>query len=188
MHISETMVRNIPVEVFENKAPIRIDRLELRQDSGGAGKYRGGLGTRRDFQFTDETGALSIVQRSRSEGWGYDGGEPGARTVFALQDLEDDWEDRLTIYVDNDYLHEDIEGKCAGMMRGDFKPGETVSVRSGGGGGYGNPFDRDPARVRDDVDAGYVSRSAAREKYGVEISEDGEIDYESTERLRNDRD
>jgi len=188
MHISETMVRNIPIEVFENKAPIRFDRIELRQDSGGAGANRGGLGTRRDFEFTEKSGALSIVQRSRSEGWGLEGGEPGSRTVFALQDLEDDWEDRLTIYVDNDYLHDDIEGKCAGMMRGEFNPGEIISVRSGGGGGYGDPFDRDPEHVRNDVLAGYVSRSAAREQYGVEITEDGEIDHDATEQLRNGRD
>jgi len=90
MHISKTMVRNIPIEVLENKAPIRFNRLELRQDSGGAGANRGDLGTRKDFKFTKKSGALSIVQRSRSEGWGLEGGEPGSCTVFALQDLEDD--------------------------------------------------------------------------------------------------
>ena len=186
MHVSETMVQNIPVEVFENKAPVRIDRLELRQDSGGAGEYRGGLGTCRDFRVTDPTGALSIVQRSRSVGWGLDGGEPGARTVFVLDELEPDWRDRIDVLVDNDYLYDQEEGKWTGMMRGEFKPGEVISVRSGGGGGYGDPHDRDPERVLSDVRAGYVSREAAREEYGVAITEDGDLDRERTEALRDE--
>jgi N-methylhydantoinase B len=188
MHISETMVRNIPVEVFENKAPIRFRQLSLREDSAGAGKHRGGLGIRRDYEITQPVGALSIIQKTRTEGWGLEGGRPGAKNVVALEpDADDeDWQDRIQVLVDNDDLYEDAEGtKYAGMFRGTFVPGEVISNRTGGGGGYGDPFDRDPEAVRDDVIDGYVSREAAREEYGVAITENREIDWEETESLRS---
>ncbi|WP_254861568.1 hydantoinase B/oxoprolinase family protein [Halovivax gelatinilyticus] len=185
MHISETMVRNVPIEVFENKAPIRLNRLELRDDSGGEGERRGGLGTRRDYEFTEPSGALSILQRSRSPGWGLAGGGPGARNVIVV-DADDPDGERLSILVDNDHLY-DAEGgeRYAGMMRGDFEPGETLSVRTGGGGGYGDPTERDPEAVREDVADGYVSREAARETYGVVVTAEGELDREATEKLRS---
>jgi len=188
MHVSETMVRNIPVEVFENKAPIQFDRLQLRQDSGGPGRRRGGLGIRRDYRVTHPVGALSIIQKTKTEGWGLKGGEPGAKNVVALCP-EGDWEDRIEVFVDNDDLYdaEDEDVKYAGMFRGTFQPGEVISNRSGGGGGFGDPYNRPPGAVREDVIDGYVSREAAREDYGVAITEDGEIDREETERLRGDR-
>jgi len=80
MHISETMVRNIPIEVFENKAPIRFDQLSLREDSGGPGEHRGGLGIRRDFRVLEPVGALSIIQKTRTDNWGWTAGSPGRRT------------------------------------------------------------------------------------------------------------
>ncbi|WP_135822191.1 hydantoinase B/oxoprolinase family protein [Halostella litorea] len=185
MHISETMVRNVPVEVFENKAPVRLQRLELREDSGGTGTHRGGLGTRRDYEFTEPTGALSILQRSRSPGWGHEGGGPGARNVVVV-DADDPDEERISVLVDNDYLYDADDGKrYAGMMRGDFEPGETLSVRTGGGGGVGDPTDRDPGAVREDVVDGYVSRDVAREEYGVVVTDDGEIDWDATEARRS---
>ncbi|WP_135822186.1 hydantoinase B/oxoprolinase family protein [Halostella litorea] len=188
MHIAESMVRNIPVEVFENKAPIEFDELSLRQDSGGPGKHRGGLGIQRDYRFTHPTGGLSIVQKTQTEGWGMDGGEPGAKNVVVL-DLDDGWEDRVQVLVDNDELYDaaDDDLKYAGMFRGSFEPGETISNRSGGGGGYGTPLERDPEAVREDVLDGYVSPEGARADYGVVVSEDGEIDREATAALREDR-
>lgn len=73
------------------------------------------------------------------------------------------------------------------MIRGQFQPGEVVSNRSGGGGGYGDPFDRDPEAVREDVIDEYVSLEAAREDYGVVVSAEGNLDYEATEDLRGQR-
>lgn len=188
MHVTETMVRNIPIEVFENKAPIRFDRLELRQDSGGAGRHRGGLGIRRDYRFTHPVGALTIIQKTKTDGWGLEGGEPGAKNVVAICTDEDDWDERIEVLVDNDDLHEpeaDV-AKFAGMFRGTFMPDEVISNRSGGGGGYGDPFARDPAAVREDVVDGYVSRAAAREEFGVAITDDHEIDRAATEELRGE--
>jgi len=166
MHISETMVQNIPVEVLENKAPVEIDRLELRQDSGGPGRHRGGLGIRRDFRFTDEIGALSIIQKTETEGWGLEGGEPGAKNAVVL------------------YPGTDREFGT-GMMRRDFQAGEVLSNQSAGGGGFGDPFERDPEMVGQDVIDGYVSRESAREDYGVVVTDEGEVDREATESLRD---
>lgn len=186
MHIAQTNVRNIPVEVYESKAPVEFDRLALRQDSGGAGKYRGGLGIQRDYRFTHPTGAISIIKKTRTEGFGLEGGTPGARNVVVLDGgPTDNLEDRTTVYADNDDRYPASPGKkYVGMMRGQFERGDVISNRSGGGGGYGDPYDRDPTKVREDVLDGYVSREAARGKYGVEVTEDGEIDQQTTEELR----
>ncbi|MFK5604789.1 hydantoinase B/oxoprolinase family protein [Haloferax volcanii] len=184
MHISETMVRNIPVEVFENKAPIRFDELSLRVDSGGPGEHRGGLGIRRDYRMLEPVGALSIIQKTRTENWGLDGGEPGAKNVVALDSDEDDFDDRIQVLVDNDDLYNDKSVKYVGMFRGNFKPGEVISNRTAGGGGYGDPFERDPDAVREDVLDGYVTPEAAREQYGVVVSKDGVVDEAATAKLR----
>ncbi|RQG94913.1 hydantoinase B/oxoprolinase family protein [Natrarchaeobius chitinivorans] len=165
MHISETMVQNIPIEVLENKAPVEIDRLSLRQDSGGPGRNRGGLGIRRDFRFTDEIGALSIIQKTETDGWGLDGGKPGAKNAVVL------------------YPGTDRERRT-GMMRETFQPGEALSNQSAGGGGYGDPYERDPERVLADVVDGYVSREGAREEYGVVVTEELEIDRDATKARR----
>jgi N-methylhydantoinase B len=166
MHISESMVQNVPVEVYENKAPLEIDQLTLRQDSGGAGEYRGGLGIQRDYTFTHPVGALSIIQKTKTDNWGLEGGKPGARNAVVLRPGTD-------------------REESTGMMRENFDAGEGLSNRSGGGAGRGDPYDRDPEKVRQDVLDEYVSREAARQEYGVVITENGEIDEEETEQLRS---
>jgi len=188
MHISETRVKNIPIEVFENKIPIQFDELSLRQDSGGSGEYRGGLGVRRDYRFLDDIKAITLIKKTRTSGWGLNDGDAGDRNVVVVQSNgEDDWRDRFDFLVDNnsDYDPESNE-QYTGMMQGTFKPDEVMSNRSGGGGGYGDPFDRDPELVQQDVLDGYVSRSGAEEDYGVVITDDGTVDWEATELLRED--
>ena len=166
MHISETMVQNVPIEVYENKAPLEIERLKLREDSGGAGEYRGGLGIQRDYTFTHPVGALSIIQKTKTDNWGLEGGKSGARNAVVLHPgtEKEEW---------------------TGMMRETFAAGEGLSNRSGGGAGRGDPFDRDPEKVRQDVLDGYVPQEAARKEYGVVVTEDGEIDEAATEELRS---
>ncbi|AXR78252.1 hydantoinase B/oxoprolinase family protein [Natrarchaeobaculum sulfurireducens] len=183
MHITETMVQNIPIEVFESKAPVSFDELSLRQDSGGAGEYRGGLGLRRDFRMESPVGALSIVQKTREPGWGIDGGDPGAKNGVVLE-CHDDADERVQVLVDNTDIYDD-DRQWVGMFRGTFLEDEVISNRTGGGGGYGDPFDRDPEAVREDVIDGYVSRKAAREEYGVVITDDDDIDWEETDRRRS---
>lgn len=189
MHISETRVKNIPIEVFENKSPIRFNQLTLRQDSGGVGEYRGGVGVRRDYQFTGPAKGITLIKKTRTDTWGIKGGSPGDKNAVVVESTGDDeaWRDRFNFLVDNnDIHHPDENQQYTGMMYGNFESGEVLSNRSGGGGGYGDPFDRDPEMVREDVLDGYVSRDRAKADYGVLIDEDGTIDWEATDTLRSD--
>ncbi len=142
---------NIPIEVQETQNPIRIHRLEMIQDSAGAGKYRGGCGVRKDVELLNSTATLSLLSdRHRFQPYGVFGGQPGQLAETIL----------------------DPEGEAIPLgskeMR-EIRRGDIVSYRLAGAGGYGDPSERDPEAVRDDVADGYVSRRMARETYGVDV-------------------
>ena len=191
-HFSMGTLKNVPVEVIEARLPVFVDRAGLRQDSGGAGEYRGGLGSVRDYRFLSPFGALTIVKKSRTEGWGVAGGKPGPKNVTVLKPNPDDpdwqarWARDVIVYADNDDVwgNTDPLQKHCGMFRGEFGAGDVISYLADGGGGYGEPFARDPERVREDVIDGYVSAEAARADYGVALSAAHEIDWDETKRLR----
>ena len=169
MHISESNVRNTPVEILENKAPVEVEKVALRTDSGGSGRQRGGLGIDRSYRFTADTNALVTVKKTKTDGWGIDGGQPGARNEVVLRPGTDAEE-------------------STGTFRDSFTAGERLWNRSGGGGGYGDPHDRAPDAVRADVLDGYVSRDAARETYGVVLDDDDTVDVQATRELRAEAD
>ena len=192
-HISMCTVKNIPVEVIESRLPVIVDRACMRVDSGGPGKYRGGLGSVRDYRFLDTFGALTIVKKSRTPGWGVAGGKPGPKNLGILKpnkenaNWKEHWDRDIIVYSDNSalYQREDPDDKYCGMFRGEFHEGDVISWLADGGGGYGNPFERDPERVRDDVINGYVTRAAANTDYGVVLDDDLQIDIPATRLLRN---
>ncbi|WP_435181313.1 hydantoinase B/oxoprolinase family protein [Halorussus sp. AFM4] len=165
MHITESNVRNTPIEILEHKAPIEVEQVELRTDSGGAGEHRGGLGIHRSYRFTADSNALVTVKKTKTDGWGIGGGESGARNEVVLRP-------------------ETEEAESTGTCRDSFTAGERLWNRSGGGGGHGDPHDRLPEVVRADVIDGYVSREAARDTYGVVLHDDNSIDHEATRALR----
>ena len=191
-HMSMCTLKNVPVEVLETRLPVMVTESGLRQDSGGAGRNRGGLGTERNFRFLDGFGALTIVKKSKTPGWGLQGGEAGPMNVGILKPNTDDpdWEARwardIVIYSDNDdvWNNQDPTQKHVGMYRGEFGAGDEILYLADGGGGYGPPFERAPERVREDVIDGYVSRDAARASYGVALTDDLDIDEAETARLR----
>lgn len=191
-HISQCTLKNVPVEVLESRLPVMVTRSGLRQDSGGPGRNRGGLGTVRNFHFLDSFGALTILKKSKTPGWGLEGGEPGPKNVAILKPNTDDpdwkerWQRDVIVYSDNDAVwgNTDPARKHAGMYRGEFGPGDEILYLAAGGGGYGKPFERDPESVRDDVVDGYVSRAAALADYGVALTDELEIDWDETKRLR----
>lgn len=170
VHMSNTL--NTPAEVLENAYPLRIERYELRPDSGGAGTFRGGLGVRRDITPIDHIADVSVLSdRRKTQPYGLQGGEPGANGAVRLLDGEN-------------------ETALSGKVSLDVSDGETLSLHTPGGGGYGNPLDRDPQAVLDDVRKGKISVVAAREQYGVvvEESDDGfELDDETTHEVRQER-
>ncbi|GHB17150.1 hydantoinase B/oxoprolinase family protein [Salinicola rhizosphaerae] len=139
---------NIPVEIHEAFNPIKIQRLELIPDSGGAGKYRGGCGMRKDLEIrTGEVSLTLLGDRHARAPYGLFGAESGA---LASSILNPDGEARE--------LHS--KETCT------LKRGDVLSLRLAGGGGYGAVSERDPAKIQVDIDEGYVSESAARERYG----------------------
>lgn len=150
---------NAPVEVMETRIPVRIKRYELRQDSGGPGKSRGGLGLRKDHQTLVDVMLITNAEKIiRSVPWGLAGGMPGMNN-------------RVVVHP------ETSRQQVLGKYRGYLKAGEVVSQQSGGGGGYGDPLERDPQLVFSDFINEYVSLHGARRNYGTVIRKDRNGDY-----------
>ena len=151
--ISNTM--NSPVEQIEMRFPIMIDRYELINDSGGAGKYRGGLGARRVTRVMGHTAMVTTCcERMISPPFGLQGGKPGAVSHITMRDKEGN--------------ESAVAGKGPPFPIGD---GSEIWYDVAGSGGYGNPRERDPEAVRHDVINEYVSEEAAAQDYGVDPAE-----------------
>lgn len=191
-HISMSTVKNIPIEVIESRLPVMVELAGLRQDSGGPGRYRGGLGSVRVYRFLAPFGALTIVKKTRSKGWGLAGGKPGPRnlSILVLDKSRPDWQEHLendiVVYADNAHLYPDKPSDeiYCGMFRGEFHQGDLISYLADGGGGYGDPMTRPTEKVREDVIDGYVSRQSAEKDYGVVFNDELQIDENSTARIR----
>ncbi|MBI3937676.1 MAG: hydantoinase B/oxoprolinase family protein [Betaproteobacteria bacterium] len=160
--------RNIPVEFFENYMPLQILEYGLRADSGGPGRHRGGLGLVWRCKLTRGEAVLSNRgERHYTQPWGLYGGMPGASSRYVL--------------VRRDGTRELIPSKGVFTM----SAGDELHVHSCGGGGHGDPLDRDPAFVLDDAKRGKVSFESAREHYGVAIDPaTWSVQREETEKLR----
>jgi N-methylhydantoinase B/oxoprolinase/acetone carboxylase alpha subunit len=152
--------RNTPVEVFETRYPaFRIESYRLMPDSGGPGKYRGGLGGERVFQvIADEVTVSALLNRMLTSPWGVLGGGEGAvGGLWVRPKNQTTW---LT-FVEAFGTHS--PSKFSGVT---LHEGDAVKIRMPGGGGYGDPADRAPAAVAHDVREGFVSEEAARDFYG----------------------
>ena len=170
--INDGDTHNTPVEAGEGKGPIFISYRKLRQDSGGPGKFRGGLGVAQEVQMLAPAGVQSAMERTCCAPWGLHGGK-------------DAMANRFSIVRKDGSLQRLSTGKTAGHVA--LEVGEGFLIEVGGGGGFWNPLERDPARVLDDVHSGYVSLEAARREYGVAIRQNGrkfELDVAATQQLR----
>lgn len=170
MHDGESGCCNAPVEVMENRAPVLISRYAVRQDSGGPGRFRGGLGLRKDHQTLTKVSMISVAEKtSASVPWGLAGGNPGGNN-------------RVVLFPETD------QEKVLGKYRTSLDAGAVVSQQTGGGGGHGNPLERPIEQVLADVSDEYVSLEGARNDYGVVIKRDEKgnycVNYEETENLR----
>jgi N-methylhydantoinase B len=164
-HLSQTLVRNTPVEVLEMKTQMLIEKMELRKDSGGAGKYRGGLGLDRSIRFLSDGEFLSVMKKTKSPPWALEGGRSSAAN-------------RMVIFAGTE------REKYVGTKRIQVKNGDRVVNQTAGGGGYSEPFERTPGRVLQDVLDGYVSLEEARRVYGVNINNE-DVDLAGTQSLRH---
>jgi N-methylhydantoinase B len=158
---------NYSIELLEAKFPLRVHQYALNVAGGvGAGRHRGGFGSIREYEILSPTAALSAsFGRSIERPWGLLGGLEGSCN-------------RLEVVHDGETIH------GARMPTMPLKRGDRVKLVTGGGGGFGDPLTRPVAEVADDVRGGYISAPAARDQYGVIISETGEVDKDATEILR----
>ena len=163
---------NIPIEQAECEYPVLVERYGLVRDSGGAGKFRGGMAIERQWRLlTSEPANLSIRSDRRDHRpWGLNGGCPGTGSMNVLRHAGGS-EEILGVMI-----------SCA--MGG----GETLYHRQPGGGGYGDPLQRDPDHVTRDLRDDRVSLEAAREQYGVVFSEAAAVvvDHAATEAMRRE--
>lgn len=164
-------VMNGPVEALETEFPIRVEGYELVPDSAGPGTFRGGLGTKRTWRILADESTVNLrTDRFKHASPGLFGASPAKPAGAVLNPGEPD--------------ERPLTSKVAGLR---LKKNDVVAWRLAGGGGYGPPHDRDPARVLRDVRLGYVTREGAREDYGVVVREDLTIDEAATAALRNGR-
>jgi N-methylhydantoinase B len=161
---------NIPIEVAESDWPILIERYGLVPDSGGAGRYRGGLAIERVWRVM-VPGTLLQVRSDRQvhRPYGLAGGQPGAASS------------NLILRADGS-----IE-RLPPMFGAALEPGDVFHHRMPAGGGWGDPLDREPEAVADDVREDKISRGAGREQYGVVVDELGDVDVAATAELRSSR-
>ncbi|MBI4505693.1 MAG: hydantoinase B/oxoprolinase family protein [Chloroflexi bacterium] len=158
-----------PVEVLENEFPVFMEHSILRVDSGGPGTFRGGLGLERRVMVPIEDATLSyITDKITIPPFGVVGGGSGGPNAFG---------------VVRDGAESDpapVPGKVTGYR---LQPGDVVFSRSAGGGGYGDPLEREPQAVLRDVLYGYVSERGARDDYGV-VLRDGAVAEDATRETR----
>ena len=167
-HVQNT--QNAPVEETERNYPVRINQYSLLADSEGAGRFRGGLGLRREYAFVDHEPLFTILaDRTRFPPWGLFEGQAGQRARYVLlsNDSETDLGSKATVTVPE---------------------GSVVRMETCGGGGYGPPWERDPELVLRDVQQRKVSAARAREDYAVAVDPAlRAIDPNETEHLRSQR-
>jgi N-methylhydantoinase B len=151
--------RNTPVEVFETRYPWLTHSLRLVPDSGGAGRYRGGLSSERILEVTAPSIIVSeFADRTQSRPWGLFGGHAGASATTLVRRRNDD-----SFRTVRELFGTASNTKYSGLV---LEQGDRVLIRTAGGGGYGDPRTRPQAKVAEDVSEGFVSEESAREEYG----------------------
>ena len=167
-----TNTRNAPVEVIESVYPLRIRSYGLVPDSDGPGRFRGGLGMRREIEVGSEKTTLTVsTDRSRLQPWGAFGGSGGGNSSCLVES------------------NGKAEKLAYSKMTRKVDRGDVVTIITPGAGGWGDPLSREPEKVLRDVVEEFVSIERAAECYGVVIRRAGlrsyEIDHPATERLRS---
>ncbi|MAJ92092.1 MAG: hydantoinase B/oxoprolinase family protein [Rhodospirillaceae bacterium TMED63] len=166
--INDGDTHNSPAEQLESKYPFLIENYALREDSGGAGEYRGGLGCENTVQARADFMLNAQVERMHCKPWGLNGGKEAAGNAVVLR-ADGTWKE--------DYPN-------AKLLTARIKQGDAFAVRSGGGGGFGDPRKRPAETVANDVRQGYVSVESARKDYAVVCDARGNLDAAATEKLR----
>ncbi|MBC7308594.1 MAG: hydantoinase B/oxoprolinase family protein [Tetrasphaera sp.] len=162
--------RNLPTEFTESRFPFIVERLGLAVDSGGAGRYRGGLGYEKHIRMLKDAHFMSIADRSILACWGVTGGKAGAPFQVTI-DPDGPEERDVDALADAEFV----------------RAGQVIRIRTTGGGGWGDPLERPYDEIERDLRWGKVSFDGARTAYGVVASGDQDdpvIDVEASDRLR----
>ncbi len=165
--VNITNTSNLPIEAMEMEYPLRVLNYGLVPDSGGPGKYRGGLSIRKDIKALKSLIFSAHSDRHRLSPWGLNGGLPGSCGKFLLN--PDTQKEKV------------IPSKISDII---LKKGYIISIHTAGGGGYGSPLDRDQRLVENDFHQGKVTRKEARIHYGVVFTDKGKVDHKATSVLR----
>ena len=147
VQINTNNIPNLPTEVLESEYPIRIDRYELVPDSGGAGEFRGGTATRKDFRMLADTGFIAHADRHLFQPWALGGGKPGS----------------LGLHERNPHGEMQKLQSKGGPL--EFNAGEVLRCQTAGAGGFGDPAKRTVERLAVDLADGKVTEPAARRDY-----------------------
>jgi N-methylhydantoinase B len=166
--INDGDTHNSPAEQLETKYPLLIEGYTLREDSGGAGEYRGGLGCENTVQARADLMLNAQVERMHCKPWGLNGGMEADGNAVVLRA--------------NGIWKEDYPN--AKLLTARIKEGDAFAIRSGGGGGFGDPHLRPAETVANDVRQGYVSAESAERDYGVICDTAGTLDVAATEKAR----
>jgi N-methylhydantoinase B len=149
--INDGDTHNSPAEQIEAKFPLLVERYALRQDSGGAGQFRGGLGVEQVIQARSQIRFHAQMDRTKCPPWGLYGGLAGFGNAVAIHRF-------------GEQEHRFDNGKAFNLV---LESGDAFIKRSGGGGGFGSPLDRNLDRVENDLRQGYISQESAKDHYGV---------------------
>ena len=157
-------------EIAEMQCPIRIEHYGLRENSAGDGKFRGGCGMRRDIRILGDGASLSVLA------------DHAIIPPFGVAGAHGGTENRFTVIREGETIQPSpVPGKVGGFP---LRKGDIVRLESSGGGGHGDPLDRDPALVQHDVQLGYLGADRAKERYGVIINSLGAVDETATQSER----
>jgi N-methylhydantoinase B len=158
---------NTPIESIEADQPLLVERYGLVPDTGGAGKFRGGLGMVREFRLLADEATFQLrSDRTNFRPWGVEGGKDGTPTQNTL----------------NPGTPEEQELPGKHLMT--LKKGDLYRVIQAGAGGYGNPLNRDPQAVHEDIQQQKLTPQHAKAEYGVVLDESGNLDLPATQSLR----
>jgi N-methylhydantoinase B len=156
---------NVPIEMIEAEYPIRIEQYGLVPDTGGPGKYRGGLSMVREYRLLADEAVLTVrSDKRRFPPYGLHGGKHGAPSLNLVNGTH-----MLPVLLTKPYA---------------LRKGDVFRHQLAGGGGYGDPYERDPALVQRDAEQGKVTREHAKQAYGVMLNADFTIDAAATAALR----
>ena len=175
----QSMANFMSLEMSEHRYPVRFDYFRMREDSGGPGWHRGGCGSEYQFTVWSECVTSVLGDRVDSAPFGIVGGGNAKPNEVRIHNGGKAWVPPFRSKIEKEPL----------------KPGEGVEAHSPGGGGFGNPLERDPVEIERDLNLGYISRSSAERDYGAVIGKTSKLgdrtvftlDVEATQRERQRR-